>query len=129
MYVGIVDEKNKTLAGFITGIPIRLQIEDQQVTVTEVNFLCVKKQYRKKKFAAIMIKEIVRRSNLKGIWQGLYTSGKILPPLFCQSKYYHRSLNPKKLVSVGFSYLKHKQKMKHKEIYLRLPDLPDSLAG
>lgn len=54
-------------------------VEQQSVKCTEVNFLCVQKQHRKQNLAAILIMEVVRRSNLRGIFQGVYTGGSIQP--------------------------------------------------
>lgn len=34
-----------------------------------------------------------------------FTSGQVLPTPFAQARYYHRSLNPKKLIDVQFSSL------------------------
>ena len=52
-----------------------------------------------------MMQEITRRVNLQNIWQAAYTAGVVLPKPVAECQYYHRSLNPKKLVSVGFSRL------------------------
>lgn len=49
--------------------------------------------------------EITRRVNLRGIWQAAYTAGVVLPKPVATAQYWHRSLNPKKLISVGFSRL------------------------
>ena len=43
--------------------------------------------------------------NLRGIWQAAYTAGVVLPKPVGTAQYWHRSLNPKKLISVGFSRL------------------------
>ena len=43
--------------------------------------------------------------NLRGIWQAAYTAGVVLPKPVATAQYWHRSLNPKKLISVGFSRL------------------------
>ena len=51
------------------------------------------------------MQEITRRVNLQNIWQAAYTAGVVLPKPVAECQYYHRSLNPKKLVSVGFSRL------------------------
>jgi len=37
--------------------------------MVEINFLCVHKKLRSKRLAPVLIKEITRRVNLKGIWQ------------------------------------------------------------
>jgi len=73
--------------------------------MAEINFLCVHKKLRTKKLAPILIKEITRRVNLKNIWSAVYTSGDVIPHPFSFAPYYHRSLNPKKNVEVGFSTL------------------------
>jgi hypothetical protein len=39
------------------------------------------------------------------IWQAVYTAGVVLPKPVAQNRYYHRSLNPKKLIEIGFSRL------------------------
>ena len=49
--------------------------------------------------------EITRRVNLHNIWQAAYTAGAVLPRPVSTTQYWHRSLNPKKLISVGFSRL------------------------
>jgi hypothetical protein len=49
--------------------------------------------------------EITRRVNLTDIWQAAYTAGVVLPMPVAVCRYWHRSLNPKKLIDVGFSSL------------------------
>jgi hypothetical protein len=43
--------------------------------------------------------------NARGIWQAAYTAGVVLPKPLATAQYWHRSLNPKKLIGVGFSRL------------------------
>jgi len=75
------------------------------MSTVEVNFLCVHKKLRSKRLAPVLIKEITRRCNLCGIFQAAYTAGIVLPKPVACCRYYHRSLNPKKLIEVGFSRL------------------------
>lgn len=56
------------------------------------------------------VQEITRRVNLNNIWQAAYTAGAVLPKPVSTTQYWHRSLNPKKLISVGFSRLQVKTK-------------------
>ena len=51
------------------------------------------------------MQEITRRVNLQGIWQAAYTAGVVLPKPIATCQYWHRSLNPKKLISINFSRL------------------------
>jgi glycylpeptide N-tetradecanoyltransferase len=54
----------------------------------------------------------------------IYTSGKVLPTPFTQAIYYHRSINPKKLIEIGFSGLPRTQTMAmNKKLYM-LPEAP-----
>lgn len=68
--------------------------------IVEINFLCVHKKLRSKRVAPVLIREITRRVNLTGIFQAVYTAGVVLPKPICQTRYWHRSLNPKKLIQV-----------------------------
>jgi len=85
------------------GAPSGEEEEDQ--SVVEVNFLCVHKKLRSKRLAPVLIREITRRVNLRGIFQASYTAGVVLPKPVARCRYWHRSLNPKKLIEVGFSSL------------------------
>ncbi|XWS12096.1 hypothetical protein CRYUN_Cryun37aG0061000 [Craigia yunnanensis] len=71
--------------------------------MAEVNFLCVHKKLRSKRLAPVLIKEVTRRVHLENIWQAAYTAGIVIPTPVTSFQYWHRSLNPKKLIEVGFS--------------------------
>jgi len=93
------------LMGFITGVPANIAVYDQSLKMVEINFLCVHKKLRDKRLAPVLIREVTRRVHLTGIFQAVYTAGKYLPKPVAECRYYHRSLNPKKLIDVGFSHL------------------------
>eukprot|EP01023_Acetabularia_acetabulum_P058856 TRINITY_DN7008_c0_g2_i2.p1 TRINITY_DN7008_c0_g2~~TRINITY_DN7008_c0_g2_i2.p1 ORF type:complete len:266 (-),score=52.74 TRINITY_DN7008_c0_g2_i2:360-1157(-) len=80
-------------------------VNSKKVEMVEINFLCVHKKLRSKRLAPVLIKEITRRVNLQNIWQAAYTAGVVLPRPIASCRYWHRSLNPKKLIDVGFSRL------------------------
>lgn len=67
---------NKTLVGFISGIPVTLAIENDENTVkmTEINFLCVHKKIRAGRLAPVLIKEITRRVHVRNMWQAVFIS-------------------------------------------------------
>ncbi|KAI2507755.1 hypothetical protein MHU86_6651 [Fragilaria crotonensis] len=70
-------EKSGKLIAFISAIPATVQVHEKPpVNMVEINFLCA-----------------------------VYTAGVVLPVPVASARYHHRSLNPKKLVSVGFSRL------------------------
>lgn len=39
------------------------------------------------------------------MWQAVYTAGVVVPTPISKARYYHRNMNPKKLIEVGFSAL------------------------
>lgn len=73
--------------------------------IVEINFLCVHKKLRSKRVAPVLIREITRRVNLHGVFQAVYTAGVVLPKPITTCRYWHRSLNPKKLIETKFSHL------------------------
>ena len=99
--IGVRVSKSKKLVGMITGIPQRMRIHDKERDMCEINFLCVHKKLRSKRLAPVLIKEVTRRVNLKGIWQAVYTAGVNIPTPMAECRYFHRSINPKKLIEVG----------------------------
>jgi glycylpeptide N-tetradecanoyltransferase len=109
--IGVRQKNNGKLRGFITGIPAHMHVYDKAMKMVEINFLCVHKALRSQRLAPILIKEVTRRVNLTNVWQAVYTAGVVLPKPVGRTRYYHRSLNVKKLVKVGFSRLNPKLTM------------------
>lgn len=66
--VGVKAEGSNKLFGFISGIPVRMIVNDKEVMMAEINFLCVHKKLRSLRLAPLLIKEVTRRVNLKDIW-------------------------------------------------------------
>lgn len=125
---GVRSSSNKKLVAFISAIPARVKVHDKEVDMVEINFLCVHKKLRSKRLAPVLIKEVTRRVNLTGIFQAVYTAGAVLPVPVASSRYYHRSLNPKKLVSVGFSRLGNRMTMARMQKLYKLPNDPLTLG-
>jgi len=123
-HVGVRASKSQKLVAFITGCPAHMNVHGKSIKMAEVNFLCVHKKLRSKRLAPVLIKEITRRVNLKGIWQAAYTAGVLLPKPIGEARYYHRSLNPKKLVDVGFSHMGSRMTMARMIRLYKLPDAP-----
>lgn len=121
---GVRSATSKKLVAFISAVPAKIQAYEKQVEVVEINFLCVHKKLRSKRLAPVLIKEITRRANLVGIFQAVYTSGTILPVPVSSAQYFHRSLNPKKLVQVGFSRLGNRMTIGRMQKLYKLPAEP-----
>ncbi|XP_063109876.1 glycylpeptide N-tetradecanoyltransferase 2 isoform X4 [Cavia porcellus] len=125
-HCGVRVSSNKKLVGFISAIPANIRIYDSVKRMVEINFLCVHKKLRSKRVAPVLIREITRRVNLEGIFQAVYTAGVVLPKPVATCRYWHRSLNPRKLVEVKFSHLSRNMTLQRT---MKLYRLPDSSTG
>jgi len=123
-HLGVRVKASCKLVGFITGIPACVQAYDAVVRMVEINFLCVHKKLRSKRLAPVLIKEITRRVNKENVWQAVYTAGVVLPRPVSECRYYHRSLNPKKLIEVGFSHLGPRMTMARTIKLYKVPEKP-----
>ena len=123
-HIGVRAKASQKLVAFITGVPARIRVRDEVVKMVEINFLCVHKKLRSKRLAPVMIKEVTRRVHLENIWQAAYTAGVVLPTPITTCQYWHRSLNPKKLIDVGFSRLGARMTMSRTIKLYKLPDSP-----
>lgn len=127
-HIGIRATTSKKLVAFITGIPQSIFVDGSLMEMAEVNFLCVHKKLRSKRLAPVLIKEITRRVNLCNIWQAAYTAGVYIPRPISTCRYYHRSINPKKLIEVGFSRLAPRMTLARTIKLYKVPDTP-SISG
>ena len=76
----------------------------------------------------MLIKEITRRVNRRGLFQATYTAGVVLPKPVAKCRYWHRSLNPKKLIEVGFSRLAPRMTLTRTIKLYQLPEQPQARA-
>uniref|UniRef100_A0A182JPZ5 Glycylpeptide N-tetradecanoyltransferase n=1 Tax=Anopheles christyi TaxID=43041 RepID=A0A182JPZ5_9DIPT len=123
-HCGVRVVKSGRLVGFISAIPGTLNVHRKEQRMVEINFLCVHKKLRSKRLAPVLIREITRRVNLTGIFQAVYTAGVVLPKPVSSCRYWHRSLNPKKLIEVKFSYISRNMTMQRTIKLYKLPDQP-----
>uniref|UniRef100_A0A8C5ISD9 Glycylpeptide N-tetradecanoyltransferase n=1 Tax=Junco hyemalis TaxID=40217 RepID=A0A8C5ISD9_JUNHY len=123
-HCGVRVVSSKKLVGFISAIPATIHIYDTEKKMVEINFLCVHKKLRSKRVAPVLIREITRRVHLEGIFQAVYTAGVVLPKPVGTCRYWHRSLNPRKLIEVKFSHLSRNMTMQRTTKLYRLPETP-----
>merc|ERR1719228_1370084 len=122
-HCGVRVAKSNKLVGFISAVPAHVRIYTKSKQMVEINFLCVHKKLRAKRLAPVLIREITRRVNITGIFQAVYTAGVVLPKPVGICRYWHRSLNPKKLIEVKFSHLSRNMTMQR---HLKLYKLPEN---
>ncbi|XP_065896529.1 glycylpeptide N-tetradecanoyltransferase 2-like [Dysidea avara] len=120
-YCGIRVIGSNKLVGFISGVPAVVSVKGQVKTMAEINFLCVHKKLRSKRMAPVLIREITRRVNLENIFQALYTAGVKLPTPIASCRYWHRNINPKKLVDIQFSHIPRNMTMQRMIKLYRIP--------
>ncbi|XP_052801642.1 glycylpeptide N-tetradecanoyltransferase 1-like [Mya arenaria] len=121
-HCGVRVVKSGKLVGFISAVPAHIKIYDRRKHMVEINFLCVHKKLRSKRVAPVLIREITRRVHLQGLFQAVYTAGVVLPKPVACCRYWHRSLNPKKLIEVKFSHLTRNMTMQRTLKLYKLPD-------
>ena len=124
-HVGVRQTNSGKLRALITGIPVHVAVHGTPAKLMcEINFLCVHKKLRSKRVAPVLIQEVTRRVNRRDIWQAVYTAGVVLPKPVAHARYWHRSINPQKLIAVEFSRLQPRMTMNRTIRLYRLPDQP-----
>lgn len=122
--VGVRVRGGGKLVAFISGTPATVSVDGKEVAVAEVNFLCVHKKLRSKRLAPLLIREVTRRVNRRGVWQAVYTAGVVIPRPLATCRYWHRLINPKKLVEVGFTRIGPRMTMSRTVKLNKLPSKP-----
>jgi glycylpeptide N-tetradecanoyltransferase len=100
--IAIRKTDTKELVGFISSTPLDVKVEGKELKMTQIDYLCVHSSYRTERFAPILITEIKRRANRRGIWQAIYTAVAKIPTPITKSCYWHRFLDVKHLVKTQF---------------------------
>ncbi|KAL0925224.1 hypothetical protein M5K25_003542 [Dendrobium thyrsiflorum] len=101
LHVGVSVKNTKKLIGFIAATPAMLRIGTETFRVAVANVLCVHKKLRSKRLVPVLVRELARRAQLEGIWQGVFTTERHLPTPICTSRLLYRFLNPKKMKRCG----------------------------
>ncbi|KAL0491274.1 glycylpeptide N-tetradecanoyltransferase [Acrasis kona] len=129
-HIAVRVKANKSLVAFISGVPVEVRVDQKKIVkMAEINFLCVHKKLREKRLAPKLIAEVTRRVNLTDVWQAVYTAGVLVPKPVSKTRYWHRNLNPPKLIDIGFSsiprtYAKFRDPLDMTIKYYKLPEKP-----
>jgi hypothetical protein len=98
--IGIV-HKNEVV-GIITSRYITMHtnknVEDENFV--EIDFLCVKKEFRQNKLALFLIKEITRISNTNNVFYAIFTGQEKYYNVLSDVKYFNRPINIKHLYDI-----------------------------
>lgn len=94
--IGLV--KGNVLYGYIYGHKHKIHCSGVSDTILSVNFLCLIKQARNKKFAPKLIEELTRRAYLNGIYKAIFLRDANTGFRFTEAQYYHLTLNDEKFI-------------------------------
>ena len=81
---------------------MKLSVYGVELLVYNISFLCIDSNYRHKRLAEIMFKEMFRRTYLENVFQNIFVSKLLIPKPFAECSYYYKDLN----------YLAHKNEKK-----------------
>jgi glycylpeptide N-tetradecanoyltransferase len=120
--IGIKYKRCTKIIGLITAIPKQIIFNKKNFCAPDINFLCLDKRIRNKRFVEIIICEIKRRLNLCGITRAIYTSGVSLPENIFTCNYYHHPINMHKLITFGYlnGFKEKKKKTKKKKSQIKI---------
>jgi glycylpeptide N-tetradecanoyltransferase len=108
----MVEKESKKIKGFIAATPTKINIKGKVVKSAIVNFLCIEKSLKSKRFAPVLMSELKRRINSRGIAQAIYSSRKVTPTPMLQTSFFHRIIDVKTLLDTGFITLPAKMTLK-----------------
>ncbi|CAK4657096.1 hypothetical protein LEN26_015335 [Aphanomyces euteiches] len=127
-HVGVRHVATQRLMAFIGGTPKLIRAHHDIAPTCEINFLCIHKKLRNKRLAPVLIKEVSRRVKLENVWRAVYTGASLLPTPVATTQCYHRPLNTKKCIDVGFAHCPPNTPLTHMIKSLKLPETPQILG-
>ena len=95
--------ENKKIVGYISGTEIFMRVKNDVKKVIQINFLCIDENIRSKRFAPLLISEIRRIANTRGIYEAVFTAVHDIPGSITTAKYWHRLIDVKRLNQALFS--------------------------
>lgn len=116
-------DANKKLVGFIAAVPADVCVYETQRRMVQVKLLCVHKRLRLKRMTPVLIRELARRVSLQGLRQAVYTAAVVLPTPLSSCRYWHRPLNPRKLMEVNYPGLRLNMNLQRARKLNRLPEV------
>ncbi|KAM7370801.1 hypothetical protein PAMP_010321 [Pampus punctatissimus] len=122
-HCGVRVDTNKKLVGFIAAVPADVCIYDTEKRMVQVKLLCVHKKLRLKRMTPVLIRELTRRVRQQDLCQAVYTAGIVLPTPLSSSRYWHRPLNPRKLMEINYPGLRQDMNLQRTLKVLRLPEM------
>lgn len=95
-------KKNKSIVGFLAGIPAYMQVGRNKLKVLEANYLCIHQKLRKTGLVHILMGELIRMGVLNGYQQGSFNDYRYVSSPYYSTKIYNRVLSVNTLLENGF---------------------------
>eukprot|EP00826_Nyctotherus_ovalis_P060117 TRINITY_DN840_c0_g2_i9.p1 TRINITY_DN840_c0_g2~~TRINITY_DN840_c0_g2_i9.p1 ORF type:complete len:208 (+),score=51.37 TRINITY_DN840_c0_g2_i9:73-696(+) len=99
--VGARSKETKELILFANIVPTKVSIAGKVVDMAEASLGAINTKYRSKRLSPMVLTEIIRRINLKGVWQFFMSTDKITFAPFSEDWFYRRELDFKIMVDVS----------------------------
>ncbi|ELQ75717.1 N-myristoyl transferase, partial [Trachipleistophora hominis] len=98
----VLVKDDHTIIGFVFAKEHDVVINGTKHVLASVNYLCIHKTFRNKNLAPLMITEIQRRVNMRGIACAIFTGALKLPFSICRAQYWHKILDCEYLASCKY---------------------------
>ena len=85
-------QKKGKIIGFFSGLPLKLSVYGKEIITYNISFLCIDTNYRNKRLAEYMFKEMFRRTYLEKVFQNIFVSKSLIPKPFAECTYYYGEL-------------------------------------
>ena len=82
-------QKNGKIIAFFSGLPLKLSVYGKTILTYNISFLCIDINYRNKRLAEYMFKEMFRRTYLEKVFQNIFVSKLLIPRPFAECTYYY----------------------------------------
>ncbi|RVE59498.1 hypothetical protein OJAV_G00189130 [Oryzias javanicus] len=125
-HCGVRVQTSKKLVGFVAAVPADVRVYETEKQMVHVRLLCVHKKLRQKRMAPVLIRELTRRVNLRGLYQAVYTADIVLPTPLSSCRLWHRPLNPRKLMEVNYPRLRQNMNLQRALKFNRLPEVTNT---
>eukprot|EP00826_Nyctotherus_ovalis_P048111 TRINITY_DN5633_c0_g1_i40.p1 TRINITY_DN5633_c0_g1~~TRINITY_DN5633_c0_g1_i40.p1 ORF type:complete len:396 (-),score=91.80 TRINITY_DN5633_c0_g1_i40:116-1303(-) len=101
--VGIRLKSTKELIGFANSAPAKISLGGTVLDMGSFSYLCIERRFRAKRLPSFITTELIRRTNLNGVWQSFFTSSKVIFVPFSEVWFYGRVLNYTKLFELEYA--------------------------
>lgn len=101
--VGARSKETKELILFANIAPTKVSMAGKVIDMGEASLGAMNTKYRSKRLSPLVFAEIIRRLNLRNVWQFFMSTDRVTFAPFSEAWFYRRELDFKTMVEVGLS--------------------------